>query len=218
MDLEYEHKLHPIENDVQDQNSPAWIKLCDYIDRLAANGREEFKPYEALGPDHYSQIHTLPASIGKLKRVKRFLMYGSSLKRIPSEIGNMESLEEFDVYTSYDLHWMPYEIMHCKKLKDSRASTRALYGNYSYRMPFPDLERNPVLYLSPTVPCSICRKEMKPGENWQMWISLWVATDVMPLLVNLCSAECQSQLPKPPEGYLPFPHRGGKGLVQPAPL
>lgn len=55
-------------------------------------------------------------------------LYGSNLKRIPPEIGQMESLEFFDPYTSYDLHWFPFEIYKCKKLKDSRISTRTLCG------------------------------------------------------------------------------------------
>lgn len=38
------------------------------------------------------------------------MLYGSNLVRIPPEIGAMTSLEEFTPYTSYRLHWVPYEI------------------------------------------------------------------------------------------------------------
>lgn len=31
-----------IENDVQDRNSLAWKKLCDYVDKVAAKNRDEF--------------------------------------------------------------------------------------------------------------------------------------------------------------------------------
>ena len=56
----------------------------------------------------------------------------------------MESLEEFTPYTSYKLHWFPFEITRCIKLVESTVSTRALYGNYLHRTPFPSLRGNPV--------------------------------------------------------------------------
>ncbi|WP_375182268.1 hypothetical protein, partial [Chryseobacterium sp.] len=175
-------KIQKIENHVQDRNSVAWKKICDYIDRVAEDGREEFSPAEELGYDLFSQIHTLPETISKLKKIKKVRLYGNKLKRIPPEIGQMEALEYFDVYTSYDLHWFPYEIIHCKNLKDSRMSTRAVYGNYRNRMGFPDLSQNPVRYSGETVQCSVCRKTMSYEQTNQLWISLWVGTDVMPLL------------------------------------
>lgn len=49
----------------------------------------------------------------------------------------------------------------------------------------------------------------------QAWISLRVATDVLPLLVNACSPECIQTLPSPPEHYVPEPHHGGPDLAQP---
>ena len=208
-------RISKIENDVQDRNSDAWKKLCDYVDKIAAENIDEFSPLEALGPDLFSQIHTLPESIYKLKNVKKIWLYGSKLKRIPPEIGEMESLEYFDPYTSYDLHWFPYEITNCKKLKDSRVSTRALYGNYKNRMGFPRLTNNPVRYFGSTVKCSVCRQEMTYEQTNQLWISLWVGTDVLPLLANVCSKECEHTLPKPPENYVQFPHKGGADLLQP---
>ena len=56
-----------IQNNVQDRNCEAWKKLCQYIDRLAEEGSDEFSPREALGNELFAQIHTLPESIGKLK-------------------------------------------------------------------------------------------------------------------------------------------------------
>ena len=204
-----------IENNVQDRNSMAWEKLCQYIDRIAEEGIEEFIPYKELGKDLYTQIHTLPESIAKLKKVKKVLLYGSQLKRIPPEIGQMEALEEFDPYTSYHLHWFPYEIMDCKHLIDSRISTRALYGNYKYRPPFPSLENNLVRYHGDRVKCSICKKEMSYQETNQLWISLRTGTDTMPLLANLCSDECTEKLPQPPQYYVQHAHKGGPGVIQP---
>ena len=37
----------------------------------------------------------------------------------------------------------------------------------------------------------------------------------MPLLVNLCSTDCENKLPKPAEGYVECAHKGGANLKQP---
>ena len=209
------NRISKIENDVQDRNSVAWKKLCEYIDEVAESGTEEFVPREALGNELFGEIYTLPKSIAKLTKVTKMGLYGSNLKRIPPEIGAMESLESFDPYTSYNLHWFPYEIMNCKELKDSRISTRALYGNFKNRMVFPRLHHNPVKYHSDTIKCSICKKTMTSSETNQLWITLRTGSDTIPLLANLCSKECEEQLPKPPKNYVPFPHKGGADLIQP---
>ena len=201
-----------IENDVQDRKSVAWLKLCEYIELLAENGSDNFSPQDYLGRELFAEIHTLPESISKLKKVKNVLLYGSKLKRIPPEIGQMEALEYFIPYTSYDLHWFPYEITYCANLKDSSISTRALYGNYKNRMAFPTLAENPVRYCGDKVHCSVCNKSMTYEETNQLWISLRIGTDTVPLLVNLCSTQCEKALPKPPEHYVQFPHKGGDHL------
>ncbi|MEM9832801.1 MAG: leucine-rich repeat domain-containing protein [Bacteroidota bacterium] len=208
-------RISKILNDVQDQNSVAWRALCDYIDQIAASGSDEFVPSEALGDDLFFQIYTLPESISRLKKVKSVGLYGSKLKRLPPEIGQMDSLEYLDLYTSYDLHWLPYEITKCKNLKDSRISTRALYGNFKTRKNFPRLEHNPVRYNSKVLRCSVCKKEMTYRETNQLWITLRIGTDTVPLLANLCSKECEEKLPTPPENYIQYPHKGGLDLVQP---
>ena len=190
-------------------------KLCAYVDQVAENGTDEFVPREALGNELFAQIFTLPESISKLKKVKKIGLYGSSLKRIPPEIGEMESLVYFDPYTSYDLHWFPFDIYKCKKLKESRISTRALYGNYKNRMGFPKIDHNPVRYLGDNLKCNICEKELTYETTNQMWITAYVGTDAIPMLANLCSKECEQKLPKPPENYVQFPHKGGANLVQP---
>ncbi len=214
MDSDYEEKLVNIENNVQDETSLAWEKLCEYVEKVAEEGSEEFSPYEYLGEELYFQIYTLPKTIAKLKKVKHILLYASKIKRIPPEIGEMEALENFDPYTSYDLHWFPYEITNCKNLKDSRVSTRALYGNHKYRKPFPDLTNNPV-YYNQEIKCSICKKEITQEQTNQLWITLKIGTDISPLLVNSCSKECERKLPQPPKAYIQFPHKGGKKLEQP---
>ncbi len=103
----------------QDRNSTAWKKLCEYVDMLAAEQGSEFSPREVLGSELYSEIHTLPESIAKLNKVKKILLGRSHLKCIPPQIGQMKSLEYFDVYGSYDLHWYPYELTYCTNLRDT---------------------------------------------------------------------------------------------------
>ena len=203
------------ENELQNRESEAWIKLCEVIDRIAEEGKEEFSPYEELGEELFLQIYTLPESISKLKKVKKLWLYGSKIKLIPPEIGEMENLEYFDPYTSYDLHWFPYEITNCKNLKDSRVSTRALYGNDKNRMEFPDLRENPIRYHGENLNCSICKKRIDYEGVNQVWITIRVATDNLPLLANLCSKDCESKLQKPPKNYVNHAHKGGKELNQP---
>jgi hypothetical protein len=197
----------------QDTSSPAWYRLLELVDETAAAGYEEFAPGRVLAPRDWMQVVTLPSTIAKLKSVKRLNLYGSNLLRLPPQIGEMSSLEEFVPYTSYRLHWFPYEIRQCTNLKSSKVSTRAVYGNYKYRPPFPRLPK-----LSPEMMperCSICNGSFRDSQPLQRWISLQVATDVLPLLVHACSEECLENLPNPPEGYVGRPHQGGLDLEQP---
>ncbi|SCL41688.1 hypothetical protein GA0074692_6446 [Micromonospora pallida] len=122
-----------------DTEAAGWQHLLALIDEAVADGRTVFKPFVELSSSERQQIVTLPPTIAKLTAVKRLVLYGTNLVRIPPEIGAMTSLEFFDPYTSYRLHWYPYELTRCAKLVDSRVSTRALYGNFKFRPPFPTL-------------------------------------------------------------------------------
>jgi len=203
-----------IHTEEQNKECSAWQRLNELIDQAANDGREEFSPGPEMAPSEWAQITELPKTVSKLKRVKHFVLYGSSLVRIPPEIGQMKELEQFTPYTSYRLHWLPYEITRCKKLKRSTISTRALYGSYKYRAPFPKLPQK-----HPGVPdrCSVCEGSFHDAPPLQYWISLRIATDIVPLLVHACSEQCISNLPQPPENYVRFPHQGGLGLQQPKP-
>ncbi|MFJ8593369.1 leucine-rich repeat domain-containing protein [Streptomyces sp. NPDC093598] len=214
----------------QDTSAPGWQRLLELVDEAAADGREEFRPLTELSPEERRQIVTLPPSIAKLTAVRHLVLYGSNLVRIPPEIGAMGNLEEFTPYTSYRLHWFPYEITRCRKLTRSTVSTRALFGNYKLRPPFPQLPPPPdlgtELDLSNLDPrrwgttaidnCGVCARPIAPGGLHQVWISRRVATDVLPLLVNACSQQCVTELPEGAEDYIPTPHRGGR-VDQPAP-
>jgi hypothetical protein len=201
-------RVSAMHTEPQDTECDAWNQLLDLIDRAAASGATEFAPGVELGWQSWWQIVTLPPSIAKLRSVKQLMLYGSNLDRIPPEIGEMESLEEFDPYTSYRLHWLPYEITRCSNLKSSRISTRALYGNYKFRHHFPRLHDNfDFLPLATPRECSVCRSPLD-SQIIRRWISLNVATDVVPLLVNACSMACIDSLPIPPDNYVPMPHSG----------
>jgi hypothetical protein len=161
-------------------------------------------------------IIELPPSIAKLKSVTHLRLYGSHLLRIPPEIGEMTSLENLDVYTSHRLHWFPYEITRCRRLRDSRVSTRSLYGNFKYRSPFPPLANDGTLSIDRRGRCSVCDLPLQEGNIHSAWISLWIATDVLPLLVRACSGECIERLPTPAQDYVQQPHSGGLSVDQPS--
>jgi uncharacterized protein (TIGR02996 family) len=201
----------------QDTECEGWLRLLDYIERLAGEGAGMFRLGDALSGEQWRQIVTLPPTIAKLTSVTSMTLYGSHLVRIPPEIGAMTSLRSFIPYTSYRLHWLPYEITRCRALDDSTVSTRALYGNFKFRPPFPRLLPPTPIERGPGRSCSVCDRQFEDLQRFRVWISLRVATDVLPLLVNACSAECIERLPAPPEAYLPGPHRGGVDLEQPRP-
>jgi uncharacterized protein (TIGR02996 family) len=214
--------------DRQDTTCDAWKRLLRLIDEAAAEGRTEFDPRSLMLPEDWARIVTLPATISRLKAVTHLTLVSSHLVRIPPEIGEMASLEVFDPYMSYRLHWFPYEMTRCARLRDSRVSTRALYGNYKYRPPFPLLESTPSLsargdedgvnirrHATHECLCSVCDQPFIDRGAHRVWISLRVATDVLPLLVNACSNNCVSRLPQPAGRYPPHPHRGGEDFPQP---
>jgi hypothetical protein len=199
--------------EAQDTSLPGWRALLRLIEDAANDRREIFSPKRELGAELWRQVITLPPSMARLKHVKKLDLYGSNLLRIPPEIGAMESLEEFHPYTSYGLHWFPYEITRCRRLRSSTVSTRALYGNYKYRPPFPSLE--PAIAELVPERCSVCDGPVDPSRVEQVWVSLGVATDVLPLLVNACSGFCVAKLPQPPDGYVHGSHKGGLSVQQP---
>lgn len=211
-----ERKTIQMHSTPQNTECASWQKLLVLIDYAAAARWETLDLREYLSIEELAEITVLPRSIGKLKSVKKLSFYGSYISRIPPEIGEMTSLEEFVPYTSYNLHWFPYEITRCPQLRDSSISTKALYGNYKFRTPFPRLPE----LIPDVVPqvCSVCNGSFDEDGPRQRWISLRVATDVVPLLVHACSEWCIQQLPMPPENYVSRPHRGGPTIEQPPSL
>lgn len=208
---QYQTELHC---DEQDTDCAAWRLLLELIDEAAADGRQKFAPAHAMPRSFWQQIVTLPPSIAELTAVEDLHLYGSNLIAIPPQIGAMTSLKRFTPYTSRRLHWFPYEITRCPNLRDSTVSTRHLYGNLKHRMPFPALPTGVPRGSTPEG-CSVCQEPLPTQGVIQVWISLRIATDVLPLLVHACSEECVRSLPRPPENYVDRAHQGGASLVQP---
>ncbi len=214
-------RLPTLHQEQQDTQCDAWKRLLDAIEVAAHNQAESFVLWKVLGRDEYKQVITLPATVAKLTSVKTLNLYHSNLVRLPPEIGKMSALERFEPYTSYKLHWFPFEITQCRNLTQSVVSTRATFGNHKHRPPFPDLnhpENSAALAQATPSQCSICQGPLDVGRVHRRWISLWVATDVLPLLVNACSAECLEQLPQTPDEYFDGPHTGGHHIKQPPPM
>lgn len=205
-----------VHEDDQDETCAGWIDLLTMIDDAVRDRRSVFAPKRQIDSGRWGEVVTLPKQIARLKNVRQLILYGSNLSRIPPEIGEMDSLTHFVPYTSYRLHWFPYEITRCQNLQSSTISTRALYGNYKYRPPFPSLRRKSVRPPGCRLSCAICRSTEVDRDWDQRWISLPVGTDVVPLLANICSEKCLRALPSPPSGYIQRAHKGGLGIPQPA--
>lgn len=214
----------------QDTSAPGWIRLLELIEQAADDGREVFKPLVELTAEQRRQIVSLPPTIAKLKAVKHLVLYRSNLVRIPPEIGNMDNLEEFTPYTSYRLHWFPYEITRCANLQRSTMSTRAVYGNFSTghrshscepRLSQQKTSASETLSRERGAPqpyppaASATSRSTRSTCGRSGYRATYQATMSCPLLVNACSAECVEALPEPAAGYVQRAHTGGPSLEQP---
>lgn len=197
----------------QDMGVPGWRKVEQLVDQTKRARSTRLEPSAHLPWDEWMQVITLPTGIASLIEVRTLFAYGSHLRRLPPEVGRMSSLEDLDIYTSYSLHWLPYEVTRCAKLRRSRMSTRALYGNRNTRLPFPKLTR-PIDALLPQT-CSVCDRPFGEKAPQVFWLTLNVATDIVPLLVHSCSKDCTLSLPRPPDHYFERPHKGGDGIGMP---
>ena len=159
------------------------------------------------------RVITLPPELASLAQVKQVRLYGSHLRRLPPEIGRMSSLRGLDVYTSYSLHWFPYEVTRCANLSASRMSTRALYGNRKTRLPFPRLSRAIDVLLPAT--CSVCDLPFGERSPQPFWTTQRVGTDYAPLLIYSCSNASIDLVPSAPPGFFERPHKGGGGVGMP---
>lgn len=199
--------------EAQDQSAVGWAEVTDLIGRLARTSAPILEPSAQIPWEDWMRVITLPPQVASLTRVAEIRFYGSHLRRLPPEIGRMTSLRELDVYTSYSLHWLPYEITRCASLRASRMSTRALYGNRKTRLPFPHLS-GPIEVLLPAT-CSVCDQPFGESIPQPFWTTQQVGTDYVPLLIHSCSSSCIEAVPSAPSGFFERPHKGGGGVGMP---
>jgi len=145
----------------------AWNIVEEIFDKAAKKGIRKLILSEHMDRADYNALNTLPASISKLKDLRELDIYRSQISFLPRQIMHCENLQIFTPYTSYRLHWFPYEMTKCN-LKQTTISTRALYGNYKLRSPFPDLSKEAWIWPDGDDFCSVC---LKKGTSLdQYWI------------------------------------------------
>lgn len=208
----YTYNHNAFHKDKNAETDRAWSVVQEVFDKAARNGTQDLILNRHMDIADYKALNTLPKSIAKLKDLRKLVIYGSQISCIPREIMHCHNLEVFDPYTSYRLHWFPYEISKCN-LIDSTISTRALYGNYKLRSPFPNLNKEKWIWSHGDNYCSVCLGNSEALD--QYWISQRIGTDVVPLLASVCSMSCLSALGDPAQGYVAYPHTGGELLTQP---
>lgn len=142
------------------------------------------------------------------------------LHHLPHEIGHLTKLKTLDVYTSYIIHYLPYEVTRCSGGKFYlKHSIRAFYLSSTSGQPLPALPPFPSAVLSlrelaarvvvelelPTgsLPsdlleyikkpqrCSVCDR-IYCNTKFKSWSSLWTA---FPLLAVTCSLKCANAVP-----------------------
>ena len=195
------------------EETDEWEKTKKYIAKIHNENRSTFEPSTFMPWEEWMQMFTLPSDIQILSHVTNIRLYGSHLQRLPPEIGHLNKLQNLDIYTSYSLHWLPYEVTRCRNLRESRMSTRALYGNRNTRLPFPRL-RGFQKELSPST-CSVCDLPFGNRIPHRWWTTQRVGTDYVPLLVHSCSSACTESIPDSPKGFFQRPHKGGGGVGMP---
>jgi len=207
-----ERGVPTLHGDLPDVSSRAWVRVIERIEAAAARHVEIFEPLEGLSDSERSEITTLPPEIARLTSVRVLKISCSGLSWLPPAIASMRSLEILDVYQSYRLHYLPFEIARCASLRESRVSTRALFGNYKCHAPFPDLldpvNRAAIEAVTPKS-CSICSVPIGSGSEHPRWITRRIGTDIVPLLLVVCSVACIEELSRQTPGA--SAHTGGAG-------
>ncbi len=197
----------------QDESADGWTQIKGLVAREARSRPSLFEPSAHIAWEEWIKVITLPKEIDSLTSVREVRLYGSHLRRLPPEIGALTQLEDLDIYTSYSLHWLPYEVTRCRNLRRSRMSTRALYGNMKTHLPFPRLSR-PIDTLLPST-CSVCDQAFGERAPQLYWTTQRVGTDYVPLLLHSCSDACTQSVPPSPKGFFETPHKGGGGVGMP---
>jgi uncharacterized protein (TIGR02996 family) len=211
----------------QDRKSSGWMRLLELIDEAVADGRETFDASHGMTAKQIMEIRTLPESVAKLKKVRNFYFTNSYLIRLPAEIGEMTELEKLDLSHAARLHWFPYELTKCRKLKRLICQSTHLYG---YTGQFPSLDVGSDVSLGrkemetlhvngvdrkPDRICSLCFSTFEDRRRYRFWTTLRFAGEPLPFLVNSCSELCLARLPESPTTFPQRPHRGGPNISYP---
>jgi len=201
------------------ESCPLWIFQLTGLTGLALN--------------HYP-FRTLPDEISALTELQHLHMYGSKLTKVPRCIECLKNLYELDLYTSYALHYLPYEVTRCSALADSRFSIRALFGNGKTNMALPllpdwqaasqsgvgagevyallqrcgclSLEAETVMSFLDWNRCSVCKRWYLHDAGSYTWSHCHIGTDTQALLAFCCSARCAKQV----KNQIRFDSRSGK--------
>lgn len=212
-DAPFELLLH---TDQQDTSAPGWLRFLDLLEEAMTRGETVFRPFLDIPLEDHAGVVTLPPEIGTYHALEELILYASPLLYVPPELGRLPNLRKFHIYTSPELHWLPYELTRCPALDNTSMSTRNVYGNHKNRAPFPDLTTpTSQAFLTRIRPetCSVCDATLDPAHTLHRWHSLWVGTDITPLLLHACSQACIDAVPDGPD--VPRPHTGGAHLTQP---
>jgi hypothetical protein len=195
----------------QDTSRAAWATVVERVERAAVEQPEVFDPLAGFTDSERLEVVTLPTTIARLNKVRVLALCSSAMSWLPPSIGEMASLEILDIYRSYRLHYFPFELTRCP-LKDSRISTRALFGSYRCFAPFPDVidpANGASLRALAPKGCSVCGVAISEESGLVRWITRRVGTDVVPLLVFACSSSCVDTLSRAtPDARV---HCGGAG-------
>ncbi len=105
---------------------------------VACGSCATFASSPAIAPPYYAFLctpHTRHRAHDTARAADSCLL--RQITHVSPQIGNLSKLTEFVPYTSYNLHWLPYEV-HDTRLPKAHISRRAMYG-YSDRLPLPRL-------------------------------------------------------------------------------
>lgn len=169
------------------------------------------------------QADALPRAVYKFRNLRRLVCYGSKITHVSPQVALLRNLKEFIPYTSYGLHWLPFEIRHTRTRK-AHISRRALYGFLEYRQhrslnPVPRLpwprgakalteiaarvvlghglhEREELTLPMLEYLRTAHRCSYCRGPYWDTFYPCWTfwTWDRVPLLALACSVECALQV------------------------
>ncbi|GAA3033707.1 hypothetical protein GCM10020229_51430 [Kitasatospora albolonga] len=136
----------------------------------------------------------------------------------------MNRAEEFTPYTSGRLHWFPYEITRCTRLgaqHGEHACTVRQTTSSVRRSPGcgrSGLRRSGLTDLDPkrwgrrpSTAAAVCDRPIAGGGLHQVWLTLQVATDALPLLVTPARRLCASRHAAGRRGIRTRPRGGARG-------